>query len=868
MKRVRSRLLLATALVCQLCGWMIGQVQSTGAIPGDEFQAAGFLYGILDPIAWIALVLVTCSAIVLLIESRMALRLHQKQRAILSFLGCVFFVAGIFLPIAFAPAILVIFLIDELRDQRNFSQANKGAQEGVANYRRALADLTWRDIVVWWAELGMVAALAALAIGLIESFTYTASFAGWLFAEDALWSYRIRLIDLSITFGATTSLLYVVPMIVDRLLRKETEAAWGAIRRSRLVVALVATGFIASGLFSVIGDEITKTGVLLPTITLLLFLWGALARLMSRNLVAIGFAHFDGEPCTRASAWGLLFLSILGLPVASLPGKLGEKVRKRPQALFAAFFLVSVVWEFALVYMAYPELEDFRSRLILLSVISAVNVSVLTFFALAFVTKRFRTGQPKAVGIWMFLIVIVFGFGSSFRPLNGNVALIINEYSRFGFMMKKSSFREIIRLTDDAGYVPTSVEFVEHGPQESQLPTLVPAPLVGKRPPIVIVLWDAARPDHMGAYGYERPTTPHMDEFAKESVVFEQAYSGATATTCGVRHLFTGHYSTRYMLSRDHEPFFVHALRKRGYRKFLITATGTDYNGVSLDSFKRGGDAAEMDGSEFRHLALHPQGLDRERPDPEKTNNVIEAWRSIVKVEGKAGLNGSLTFLHLTGTHFPWRNRNAVVDFGQGNVDLYDGETAKVDALTKEAFDTLKELGVYDDAIILLVADHGTGLMEHGRWAGFLPYEEQIRVPFIFKIPGVEHRQVKAAVSTIDVAPTILGILSPGSENAFDGVSLMGLAMGKQDKLERKYIVSFCSFEDAYSLIEDGRWKLHYHRRENYALLFDLENDPKELVNLHDREPIIRDRLIEQMRAFLWEGRHDYGNPYHYRDFK
>ncbi len=865
MNRTPARFVFAVAILVQLCTGIILQVQSTGAIPGDEFQLAGILYSVSGPLSWWAALLCSLAAVYLAIEARGALRRKERARAIQAMLAAAAVIAGIIAPIAHFLAIVLVFFIDENGERQKYSRLSKERLRPLLQFQGALSALRWRDIVKWWAALSVLAGCAALAIALVESFTYTASFAGWLFPKDVLWAYRLRLFDLAITFGATTGLLYVIPMIIDRGLRHDNEDAWRAIFRARISTALVAAGFCGVGLFAVIGDEIVKTGCLVATLVLLSLLFSSLIRLLSRNLVATRFASFAGEPCNRATAWTILFLSVLALPLASIPGRIGEALRKKPTALFSCFFVVALVWEVVLLYLAYPELEDFRSRLILLSVISAVNVFVMAIIAFAFTSKRLRQVEASSRLTTVFALIIAFGFVGSFRPLTGDIALVINEYSRFGFMIKKSSLREIIRPTDSSGSEPASVKFVAHGPGEDHFPLFTPAAIKGKRPPIVVVLWDAARPDHIGAYGYKRNTTPHLDEFAKESVIFERAYSGATATTCGVRHLFTGHYSTRYMLTKTHKPFFIHALRQFGYRRFLITATGTDYNGVSLDSFKRGGPPAESDGSEFRHLALHPKGLDRERPDPEKTENVMRAWRDLVHEGGKSALEGSLTFLHLTGTHFPWKNADPVVDFGDSNIDLYDGETAKVDALTNQAFNTLKELGVYDDAIIILVADHGTGLREHGRWAGFLPYEEQIRIPFIMKIPGVAPRRVQAPVATIDLAPTLVGLFKPGGVNEYDGVSLMPLVMGKTTKTERRYIPSLCAFEDAYSLIEDGRFKLHYHRRENYALLFDLENDPQELVNLYDEYPKDRERLINVMRAFLWRGRKDFGNPYHYR---
>ena len=132
-------------------------------------------------------------------------------------------------------------------------------------------------------------------------------------------------------------------------------------------------------------------------------------------------------------------------------------------------------------------------------------------------------------------------------------------------------------------------------------------------------------------------------------------------------------------------------------------------------------------------------------------------------------------------------------------------------------------------------------------------------------MPGVSPRRVTETVGTIDLAPTLLGILDPGAENVYDGVSLIPLLSGERTALERRHIVSLCAFEDAYALIEDGRWKLHYHRAEGYALLFDLESDPGETRNLHMARPEVAARLEGALGRWLWDGRGTWGTPHHYR---
>ena len=859
------RIFITLALLLQLIAWIIAQVQSTGAVPGDEFRAAGILYGLLDILLWAGLLLLSLAMILTWVEARGALRRGHRRPAILTMLGALLMMAGLHWPVLLGLASVLLWRVDEESSRHALSRLPAAVKQAAEDCVQALRGVRWGDIGRWWLELGTLAGMASLAISLIESFTYTASFADWLFPRSTLLGYRLRLVDLSITFGATVSLLYVTPMILDRLLRRRDETSWRTLARARGLMAFIAVAFVAAGLFAVLGDEILKTGVLGATVALHLVLFSVLSRVMWRNLVTLQFLSFPKETPRKDTVWGTLALSILSIPLVWLPRVLKERLRFRPAILFLYFFAAATLWEVSLVYLAYPELEDFRSRLILMIVISAVNVAVLALFALASSVTFLRRRRPGRRRGFVFALLIAFGVAGSFRPLKGDEALVINEYSRFGFMIRKSSIRELIRPKDPAGSFPAKVTFEAHGEGEDRYPERSPLPASASTPPIVMVLWDAARPDHMGAYGYPRPTTPNMDRFAREAVVFERAYSGATATTCGVRHLFTGHYSSRYMLSTRHHPFFVHRLRDFGYRRFLITATGTDYNGVSIESFKRQGPAPEVDGSEFRYLARHPKVKGRERPDSAKAEEVMKAWRELIRKEGPRALHGSLTFLHLTGTHFPWSKANQVIDFGSSPVDLYDGEMAKLDRLTSRVFDVLKELGVWDDAVVMLVADHGTGLMEHGRLAGFLPYEEQIRVPLIMKIPGVLPRRVKAPVATIDVPPTLVGMLDPGGANTFDGISLLPLAQGLQQTTRRRWIHSLCAFEDAWVLIENGRYKLHYHRRDNYALLFDLQEDPAELNNLFNSEVEVRDRLVEMMRAFLWKGRHDFGNPFHYR---
>ncbi|MAG57692.1 MAG: hypothetical protein CMJ83_15485 [Planctomycetes bacterium] len=834
------------------------KVKATGAVPGDEFHPAGVLYDGLP--VMIPLAQGVCLIAALLIGLR-AGRSPGRGRVGIG--------AAVALGVApwhvavTAPGVVIAIA---LRSWANAARKGQVEEPEIAASREdlggALGGLGAGALFRWWAVLALLSGAGALAVTLAESFVYTGRFAPELFRTSALLPYRFRLLELAAHYGVGIGLAYLAPVAI---------VTWRARRRPGRGPHLLATVvsatmiiYLAAATAVHVGDEVLETGVAPETVAylLLLFVWW---QYVTCRALSDGDYRLPGNVVpSPPRIWAVAVLAPLLVPTSWLGRRLSNRLREQPATLFRLGVLTAAVWLGVLVYTSYPELEDFRSEFIVIGVITAVHVLTLLLVALVFSVRSSARPISKrllAVGLAIGGILLLTGL----RPLRGDVALMLHEYSRFGYVVKKTSFREFVAGWSHLGTRPVDEELPVHGPTEGYYPKQVPAALNARPHPIIFVLWDAARPDRMGCYGHDRDTTPHADEFAKSAVIFERAYSQATATSCGVRNIMTGRYSTRYMLEKNHDPFFVHALRRLGYDRILVTAFGSDFNGVSIEAFRRNGPAPETDGARFDHLTKHPQGLDRERPDEVKAQNMEDAWRKVVAEKGS--LDGTFSWLHLTGAHFPWWNHDPIKDFGRDNRALYDGELAKVDALTGRAFETLKELGVYDDAIIVLLADHGTGLMEHGRWAGFLPYEEQVRIPLVVKAPGIAPRRVAAPVAAIDLAPTMVGLFEPGERNAYDGVSLLPLMTGTRSKLERRWFVSLCSFEDAYAIFEDGRWKMHLHRAEGYALLFDLAADPLERNNLYDEEPEVAQRLLDKMDAWLWTGRRGYANPYHYRDW-
>ena len=317
------------------------------------------------------------------------------------------------------------------------------------------------------------------------------------------------------------------------------------------------------------------------------------------------------------------------------------------------------------------------------------------------------------------------------------------------------------------------------------------------RPNVVLISIDCLRADHIGAYGYERNTTPRIDELAKDGVVFETLVSTAPWTFPSHMSMLTGlppsiHGATRWSKLHDSVPYLSELLAQAGYR--TDGTVSVDY--ISQDfGFERG---------------FHSYYFSF---DPGATRVVDHAIDLLRKGSGQ----NQFLFVHTLDVHWPYwppeefRTRfgprplevtellqKVLVDDPPANqqeidhvINLYDGELAYVDQELGRLFDEMKSLGTYDSSLIVLTADHGEAFYEHGFWKHTQTlYDEMIHIPLIVKWPkGAPTGRVEAMVSQTDVFPTILGssrggviqrMVSERSETSGPISSEPGLAKGRQ----------------------------------------------------------------------------------------
>ncbi len=170
-------------------------------------------------------------------------------------------------------------------------------------------------------------------------------------------------------------------------------------------------------------------------------------------------------------------------------------------------------------------------------------------------------------------------------------------------------------------------------------------------------------------------------------------------------------------------------------------------------------------------------------------------------------------------------------------VALYDGEIAFTDKYIGELLSALKELGIFDKTLIILTADHGDEFFEHG-WKGHdrTLYEEVIHVPLIFKFPNSNfgrNRRVDEIASIIDIMPTILDYIGAKPPAEMEGRSLLPLLNGNNKSND---VLIYASHRSDLVAVKSANTKLIYHLQAPKKELYDLAKDPKEKINLFNKD--------------------------------
>ncbi len=351
--------------------------------------------------------------------------------------------------------------------------------------------------------------------------------------------------------------------------------------------------------------------------------------------------------------------------------------------------------------------------------------------------------------------------------------------------------------------------------------------------PVILVSIESLRADHLPVYGYQRVRTPAIDALAADSVVFDRAYSHSPLTLPSTVSLLSGLLPFQDGV-RDDAGFTVPAsvpllpqlLHRRGFKTGGVVsncalAGGTGL-GPSFGFFDDETGAAAAPGA--------PAPCVRNGAD---SLAVAERWIESIRT------SRFFLFLHLDGPVPP--------------SSTYDARIAYADEVVGHLVAFLKKRGLYNGGIVILTSDHGEGLGDHGEQGhGLLLYEQAVRTPLIVKLPRRDGggRHSDALVEQADIAPTVLDLVGAPTPSKIAGRSLRRVLDSPTATFPDRAVYAE-SFEPRFlfgwSELASLTTRRYRYIGSAHPELYDLEQDPKERVNLADRDT----QTAQAMRAKL-----------------
>jgi len=332
-----------------------------------------------------------------------------------------------------------------------------------------------------------------------------------------------------------------------------------------------------------------------------------------------------------------------------------------------------------------------------------------------------------------------------------------------------------------------------------------PSAASGNRHHVLLVTIDTLRADHLGVYGYPRPTSPRIDAIARTGAVFESAYTFWPKTRGSMAVMLTGRrpsrngYSKTHPVLLDFNPTLASVLKEAGYRT-----------------------AAIVDNPNLAAQNGYAKGFDSYRETWEESALATEADRMRAITDGAiAFLRGAspeqpfFLWVHYVNPHAPYTppppfvkaflgpaavagpRLRGVPGFHGGipkrwavrgqdrlgyYVAQYDGEIAAVDQEVGRIMDTLEATAGGKKTVMVLTSDHGESLGEHDYYFdhGEDLFEPSLAVPFVVKVPGGKAGvRSRVFASTLDVAPTVLDAVKVSYPPELGGISLLGELVGK-----------------------------------------------------------------------------------------
>jgi arylsulfatase A-like enzyme/Flp pilus assembly protein TadD len=378
-------------------------------------------------------------------------------------------------------------------------------------------------------------------------------------------------------------------------------------------------------------------------------------------------------------------------------------------------------------------------------------------------------------------------------------------------------------------------------------------------PNIVLITLDTTRADRMGFLGSKRGLTPNLDGLARQSAVFTRAYAQAPLTSVSHATILTGTYPQFHgvvdypmVLAKD-LPYAPETLRAHGYHTAaFLGSLALDPNG-GAPGFDRGFDTYDAN---FHLEDLHKK--DRYHSIVRRGDEVVAHALTWLNQHPKGPF---FLWVHLFDAHDPYdppepyKSRYAAAP--------YDGGIAYEDAVVGKLLRQLKARGLYDGAVMAVMADHGESLGAHGEDThGVFLYDETIQVPLVIKLPhqGSAGKRIENRVELADVLPTLLqavGIAVPAEVQGESLLALMKAGTGEGSESAQAWRDRPAYAQADYAHLAYGWSALQSLRTGKYLYiqaprreLYDEAADPKAEHNLASASAAVADTLAGKLEAF------------------
>jgi arylsulfatase A-like enzyme len=389
---------------------------------------------------------------------------------------------------------------------------------------------------------------------------------------------------------------------------------------------------------------------------------------------------------------------------------------------------------------------------------------------------------------------------------------------------------------------------------------------------VVLISIDTLRADHLGSYGYSRPTSPFLDSLAQQGLLFKKAFVPRSLTRPSIVSMLTsmhpvrsGVRTLRQLLSED-MPTVDSVLSAHGYQtvSFLsgVLQDAEDlqfeqaFDGEDDENVSATIDWLEKNRSQKFFMWLHLMAPHDDYAPPKEFDRFTQA-----DYAGK--FDGTRRQLLDVAT----QKIKLEAEDHQHIVGLYDGEILYADALVRRVYETLERLELLERAIVIVVGDHGEDLYQHNFYFQhvFSTYDSSLHIPFIMKFPGSPvARRINQIVQNIDIAPTLLDLIGLPAPELFSGRSLLPVIEGTSSG-EFDYALNELETEEGFGKILSIRtdrwryvdnpgdkspkgWPYHLVYEIDKEELYDVQADPDELTNVVDRYPDVAARLQKRVR--------------------